>query len=452
MPLPHTIASVSKSTPVPAAPALSSTPPQASATFAATSFTSPSPKSVVPKAAAAAIPSLAAADSRQYHYSGFSSNRFAQDTAYHKGQHIVSAISDARPSQSAATYRPRTSSLLPSSKIAADSGFGRTPPIFQDPFNAQPINSLNDLEPPPPRRPSRSSSAGGLSDSFRNLNRWSASTASSRASPVPSHRKNTSTSSRRVSVDVVGSIYTSPRKLQKHRQPAPTGDTSRRQSLTRLRQESISLVPPLQTLPHIATLPSLEQELQTIPSAPAVSATQRQQFSAQASDDISAVYWDGPIASLEDTTSLSAHIGGSEGQDRLGGPPPGETMPYTQNGENRGHSRSRSTGAKGSTDTTSSRGKERDRSGKQPSQKAMLSKALQKANTAVQLDNAQNPEGAREAYSEACDLLQLVLQRTGGEEDRKKLEAIVSSSAALHADLTNSSLSSTTSKKPTPAE
>jgi hypothetical protein len=56
----------------------------------------------------------------------------------------------------------------------------------------------------------------------------------------------------------------------------------------------------------------------------------------------------------------------------------------------------------------------------------MLSKALQKANMAVQLDNAENPEGAREAYAEACDLLQQVLQRTGGEEDRKKLEAIVS--------------------------
>ena len=101
-------------------------------------------------------------------------------------------------------------------------------------------------------------------------------------------------------------------------------------------------------------------------------------------------------------------------------------MPYPHNGEIRGHSRTRSTGAKGSSDSTSSRGKERDRSNKQPSQKAMLSKALQKANTAVQLDNAQNPEGARDAYSEACELLQQVLQRTGGEEDRKKLEAIVS--------------------------
>jgi hypothetical protein len=58
----------------------------------------------------------------------------------------------------------------------------------------------------------------------------------------------------------------------------------------------------------------------------------------------------------------------------------------------------------------------------------MLSRALEKANTAVQLDNAQNIEGARLAYLEACGLLQQVLQRTAGKEDRDKLEAIVGSS------------------------
>jgi len=86
----------------------------------------------------------------------------------------------------------------------------------------------------------------------------------------------------------------------------------------------------------------------------------------------------------------------------------------------RGHSRSRST-TKGSDDST----KNRERSAK-PSQKAMLSKALNKANTAVQLDNAQNYSTARAAYIEACELLQQVLARTNGEDDRRKLEAIVS--------------------------
>jgi hypothetical protein len=57
----------------------------------------------------------------------------------------------------------------------------------------------------------------------------------------------------------------------------------------------------------------------------------------------------------------------------------------------------------------------------------MLSKALQKANTAVLLDNAQNFEGAMQAYSEACALLQQVMIRSSGDEDRRKLEAIVNS-------------------------
>ncbi|KAL4986859.1 hypothetical protein BDW68DRAFT_119746 [Aspergillus falconensis] len=60
-----------------------------------------------------------------------------------------------------------------------------------------------------------------------------------------------------------------------------------------------------------------------------------------------------------------------------------------------------------------------------PSQKAMLSKALQKANTAVLLDNAANFEGAMEAYNDACQLLQLVMLRSnGGEDEKLKLQEI----------------------------
>lgn len=82
----------------------------------------------------------------------------------------------------------------------------------------------------------------------------------------------------------------------------------------------------------------------------------------------------------------------------------------------RSHGRRRS--SKGGNDA------DKGKAVKPPSQKAMLSRALQKANTAVQLDNAQNLEGARFAYSEACELLQQVLRRTSGDEDRRKLEAI----------------------------
>ena len=55
----------------------------------------------------------------------------------------------------------------------------------------------------------------------------------------------------------------------------------------------------------------------------------------------------------------------------------------------------------------------------------MLSRALQQANTAVLLDNAQNFEGATEAYADACQLLQQVMRGRTGQEDKKKLEAIV---------------------------
>ena len=93
-------------------------------------------------------------------------------------------------------------------------------------------------------------------------------------------------------------------------------------------------------------------------------------------------------------------------------------MPYQQmTPPAPGHSRTRSRG--GSDKALSSTRQSRS------SQKAMLSKALQKANTAVQLDNAQNFEGARVSYLEACELLQQVLQKTSSEEDRRKLEAIV---------------------------
>jgi hypothetical protein len=84
----------------------------------------------------------------------------------------------------------------------------------------------------------------------------------------------------------------------------------------------------------------------------------------------------------------------------------------------RRHFRSQSVGARGVGD--------RNRPGKQPSQKAMLSEALQKANTAVKLDNSGKFEDARLAYVEACELLEQVLERISGEDDRNKLEAIVS--------------------------
>lgn len=77
----------------------------------------------------------------------------------------------------------------------------------------------------------------------------------------------------------------------------------------------------------------------------------------------------------------------------------------------------------------------RGRSHRSPTQKTMLSKALAVANNAVLLDNAQNIEGAIEAYAEACDLLQQVLIRSSILDDRKRLSDIRNAYSKRIADL-----------------
>ena len=111
----------------------------------------------------------------------------------------------------------------------------------------------------------------------------------------------------------------------------------------------------------------------------------------------------------------------SESRDTFGG------------SESRGHYRSTSRDHNRS-ESTSSRFDDshhdtppRTRERREKDKKTMLSRALQKANTAVLLDNAQNFEGAMEAYEDACKLLQQVMIRSSQDEDRRKLDAIVSS-------------------------
>ena len=80
-----------------------------------------------------------------------------------------------------------------------------------------------------------------------------------------------------------------------------------------------------------------------------------------------------------------------------------------------------------STIESSDNSKRRSRANKEKREKdkkTMLSKALEKANTAVLLDNASNFVGALEAYKDACALLQHVCERTNSAEDKLKLENI----------------------------
>ncbi|KLJ11152.1 hypothetical protein EMPG_13556 [Blastomyces silverae] len=83
-----------------------------------------------------------------------------------------------------------------------------------------------------------------------------------------------------------------------------------------------------------------------------------------------------------------------------------------------------------------------DREIRGPSQKTMLSKALQKANAAVLLDNATNYEGAIDAYNDACQLLQHVMHHSGGHEEKQKLEEIRNTYTSRIAELQRLGLSS----------
>ena len=97
-----------------------------------------------------------------------------------------------------------------------------------------------------------------------------------------------------------------------------------------------------------------------------------------------------------------------------------------------GHARGRTEAGTSSGDTRGSSissalsERERLQHHRSPAQKTLLSQALAKANDAVLLDNAQEFEEAVDAYEEACKLLRQVMQRSSGEDDKKKLQAIVS--------------------------
>jgi hypothetical protein len=222
-----------------------------------------------------------------------------------------------------------------------------------------------------------------------------------------------------------------PRKLQKNR-PSTANSPSSQIKITRTAFDSSLL-----TLPPIDTLPSLQTSVNGVspltgPTTPSPSTAQILSAAVRSVDYFGRAWEDSSLGPKDfsqkksPSTSRSNNVGPSP---VFGTVSESETT-YRQKEEERprGHSRHRSQAAKGSEGTGS------NRSSKQPSQKAMLSKALQKANTAVLLDNAQNFEGAMQAYSEACSLLQQVMLRSAGDDDKRKLEAIVSSRAPFGAD------------------
>ncbi|KAL2753945.1 hypothetical protein ACRALDRAFT_1081190 [Sodiomyces alcalophilus JCM 7366] len=334
---------------------------------------------------------------------------------------------------------PRTSSLLPPPHLV------ETPRalITSNASTPRPYlpSQANLPEIPIPRRSvshSRSSSAGG------NLNRWSVSTSSSKLSASNSRRSHRS--GHRSSFDAATrfshSTFTSavqensPRKLQKNRRGSssagsPASSTASHNHSRQASRSPTRHVPPPIGLPPIVTLPSLQQSLQEdVPSLCSV-------FNRPPPDPFL-------TPNSEDTTSLAGtanklhhhpltHVAeerhrvtpeSSFRSDRPATRFP-NTMPHNPPREplpGNGYPHHRTHAAKGPGNvTTSAKTKDRVRP---PSQKTMVSRALQRAKTAVQLDNAQNFEGARESYAEACELLAQVLARTATEEDKEKLEGI----------------------------
>jgi hypothetical protein len=286
---------------------------------------------------------------------------------------------------------------------------------------------------------SRTSSFSGVRDGVGNLNRWSQSTTSSKGSTA--HRKSDSFS-RRLSIGGSGGS---------HFGSSNTASSNRSHKLKSYATES----PPRQALPSrpvdvpgnsapqlppLITLPALQQ-IDTNRSSPLASTANTPSTAGLLSAAVRSTVpdyfgktWEdantrehsqtsaplrerSPIDSLHSSTTVTT-------KSHQNNSPPRHRQELERS-SSRGHSRNRSQVGKSSSGTVSS-DKSKDRGTKPPSQKAMLSIALQKANTAVLLDNAQNIEGAMQAYSEACNLLQQVMRRSSGDEDRRKLEAIVS--------------------------
>lgn len=309
---------------------------------------------------------------------------------------------------------------------------------------------------------SRPGSIGGIKEGVGNLNRWSQSTTSSRSSI--SHKRRNSFS-RRLSFGGSGSISSlagfavsqSPqsRNALTKQHPSPGNSPRRQPPNPPAVHHPATVLPPLATFPSLTIITSdgdspssaasgtpATAELLTTPtdyfgnkwagpSPPTRRSSTKRTVTARSPLGV-------PSSSRTPTASPGVDAGAastpSEPAWRQGSAIPAAGPVDEVYSSQTSHSRHRENAGKGSGSTeaeSSASSMRSNREGrrrhKPPSQKAMLSKALQKAHTAVLLDNAQNFEGAMDAYRDACALLRQVMQRSSGEEDKKKLEAIVSS-------------------------
>ena len=291
---------------------------------------------------------------------------------------------------------------------------------------------------------SRSGSKNGNTDPDANFNRWSQSTSSSKRSSV--QLQTHSTFSKRLS-GPVGPLggYTSPtaqsfssKTNKRARSPPPIPALAARVSPTSENP------PPL--LPPIVTLSSLSRAVDAADSPSDMSAhtpiTAEMLQDSTSAPDYFGDQWSSASSKKPSTKSRSsrqAHKPSPLSPNAIQTKIPESVYSPRATGfqkqQDRRHSgqrrrRTSSVKSNATTEGESSASDHRDlarrnRKRRAPSQKALLSKALAKANHAVVLDGKQNVEGAILAYGDACNLLRQVMVRSSGEDDRKKLEAVV---------------------------
>ena len=278
-----------------------------------------------------------------------------------------------------------------------------------------------------------SSGSGSGSGFVGTVNRWSHSTSSSVASLVNPRRNRSSSGA--VLTSLVGqqhhqsprrsanTIDASPRASPQRRNvtsayssPISSPERSKRQSRQDYTPDSLTALPPLHTTPALTDPNDTESpsnSSQTVPTPLATTYGHHDYF-----DDPLSAYGMAKQKRVITVRNPSAPVNVPP-QPTRAAPVAGDPRPEMAERE-RSHHRHRASGSGSYGGHKKPKHKERTEKDK----KTMLSKALQKANTAVLLDNAQNYEGALEAYGDACDLLTQVMERTSGEDDKRKLDAI----------------------------
>ena len=296
----------------------------------------------------------------------------------------------------------------------------------------------------------RPDSGHGLREGVGNLNRWSQSTTSSKSSA--NHNRRSSFSK------ILSGSFGSFSGFASCQTPSPNATLPNRtrpspkKTPPGVLNMSLSSDKPAPVLPPIVTLSSLSQAVDDADSpstiatvTPATADLLSPSTFASSEHDYFGDRWKSrPSSSHTTGMKRPAPSASPTTIDRSGSPGPPESLyspraaarlkhrdsrRISQNGHTRnGNDPNKSSGTtEGESSASDHRARaEKVQKRKAPSQKAMLSKALQKAHHAVTLDQHSNYEGAMHAYQEACALLKKVMIRSSGVEDRLKLDAVVS--------------------------